>query len=105
MDVREKKICSLVAKATNTSAQNLIKKGTTMNNARRKEIQILCEKLTEILAGISATKDEEKEYYNNIAKALQDGKNGKESECAINYLDGAEQALEETISRLEGAAG
>ena len=75
-----------------------------MNNARRKSITDLVQKIAEIKADFESLRDEEQEYFDNMPEALQGGDKGQAAENAIDQLETAIDNLDEAISSAEGAA-
>ena len=74
-----------------------------MNNARRKHLRDLIEKMEGIKSEIEEIRTEEEEYYNNMPEAFQDGDKGDRAQTVIEYLDEAMTAAGDVIENLTSA--
>lgn len=74
-----------------------------MNKARRKKLRTLAEQLDDIMIELEMLKDEEETYLYNIPENLQGSDRYEAAENAVNSLDTACDALDETISSIEEA--
>lgn len=74
-----------------------------MNKDRRKRIQILKDKLLDLLTEIEEIKEEEQEAYDNLPESLQDGEKGEKISGAVDHLDSAYSSLEEAGEYLDEA--
>lgn len=75
-----------------------------MNNARRKEITALVDRLNELLAEVEAITEAENEYLDNMPDSFKYGKKGDKAQAAIENLEYAASSITEAVEYLEGAA-
>lgn len=75
-----------------------------MNKQRRKELNDIINKLSDLKDDIVALRDEEQDYYDNMPENLQGGERGEMAENAINEMDNAESSIEDAICSLETAS-
>ena len=72
-----------------------------MNNARRKQIQEIAGKLSDLIPlkdDLESIKDEEQEYYDNMPEGIQSGEKGEKAREAIEALESLINALDEVES-------
>lgn len=74
-----------------------------MNNARRKQIAAIVERLQELRAELDEVENEEQDGFDNMPEGLQQGERGQAMELAVENLGSAGDALDEAISYLEEA--
>lgn len=75
-----------------------------MNNARRKQINDLKDRLQECLEDLEILRDEEQEYFDNMPEGLQNSERGMAAESAASNLSDACESLETIINdNLESA--
>ena len=71
-----------------------------MNKQRRKSIDRLIDKLSEIRDEIEMLKDEEQEAFDNMPESLQSSERGENMETAIYALDEAYESIDSAIDSL-----
>ncbi len=71
-----------------------------MNSNRRKQIEKIFEKLSELSEQIEAIKDDEQEAFDNIPESLKDGERAQESEASIDLLDEAMESCDSAMNLL-----
>ena len=72
-----------------------------MNKNRRKQLEELCNEMTNQLEGLRALLDEEQEYYDNMPESLQDSERGEQSQEYINTMESALDDIESALGTLE----
>ncbi|OHV78551.1 hypothetical protein [Rhizobium sp. LCM 4573] len=75
-----------------------------MNKARRKQIEIVKERIAallaeaeEIRAEVESIRDDEQEYRDAMPDSLADGEKGEKADCAIEALDQVVNDLDSLI--------
>lgn len=71
-----------------------------MNKARRKSIEELQERISELMCEVESIRDEEQEAFDNIPESLQYSAGGERMEGYISTLDDAYSSLEDAYSYL-----
>ena len=74
-----------------------------MNKERRKRIESIKEKLSDLQSDIDELKDEEQEAYDNLPESFQHGERGESISQAIDNLYYACSSIEEAIDYLNEA--
>lgn len=74
-----------------------------MNNARRKAITKISDKLDQLREELDALMQEEQEYYDVMPEAFQDGEKGERSQEAIDNMDYALSSIQEAVDYLNEA--
>lgn len=74
-----------------------------MNNDRRKTIQEIMEKLTDLKDSLEMVQEEEQEYKDNMPENLQGSEKYEKAESSSEALYEAVSQLEEAVSNLETA--
>jgi prefoldin subunit 5 len=79
-----------------------------VNKQRRKMIEDLQAKIEELKSqlesiDVSEVRDEEQDYFDNMAEAFQGGEKGQAAEAAIDALDQAVESIQEAVDALESA--
>lgn len=67
-----------------------------MNKDRRKQLESIVERIEEIKALVEALRDEEQGAFDNLPEGLQQSDRGQGMEAAVEQLEAAISALEET---------
>ena len=75
-----------------------------MNAQRRKEIQTLAGRLSDIISEIEAIEGDEQEYYDNMPESLQQSEKYQLAQSAIDALQSARDSADEAVNSLEEAA-
>lgn len=75
-----------------------------MNNERRKKIEQITTKLSELQGEVEELKDEEQEIFDNMPENFQSGEKGEAAQTAIDSLEQSAEMLGEVIGYLETAA-
>ncbi len=75
-----------------------------MNAQRRKAIAALQSKLEDLAGEVTAIAEEEREYYDNMPEAFQQGEKGDAAESAASTLEEVAGELENLVSQLDDAA-
>lgn len=75
-----------------------------MNNARRKQIQELVDRLAEVHSDLEGILSDEESYRDNIPENLQSSERYEQSEAACSNLEDAVSTLEDVISTLADTA-
>ena len=75
-----------------------------MNKERRKALQSIVDRLTELGEELAAIRDEEQEAYENLPEGIQSSERGEMMDAAIGYLDEAFDGIESIIENIESAA-
>ena len=65
-----------------------------MNNARRRRIENVQEKIAELLCEIDEIRNEEQEAFENLPESLQETERGEHMQAACDALDEAYSNLE-----------
>jgi vacuolar-type H+-ATPase subunit I/STV1 len=71
-----------------------------MNNARRKQINELIDRIDELQSQLESVRDEEQEYFDNMPENLQQGDKGQSAEQAASDLGSAHDSLVESLEYL-----
>ena len=71
-----------------------------MNNARRKNLESIHNKIEKIIEGIGEYKQEEEDYKDNMPENLQGSEKREKAESACDELDECIERLEEAISNI-----
>ena len=74
-----------------------------MNNAGRKQIEELIDKLEGIKGEIEEMQSAEQEKFDNLSEGLQQSERGQGYEQAAEYLQTAVDSIDEALSNLESA--
>lgn len=74
-----------------------------MNNARRKTLSALYEKVEELKTLLEEVAEEEQEAFDNIPENLAGSERYESAEEAVENLDSAVSALEEALEYIEYA--
>ena len=74
-----------------------------MNNARRKAISSVIDKLRDLQEAVDAIRDEETEYRDNIPENLQTSEKYEIAEQTIENLGSAYDYIDEIVDFLEDA--
>lgn len=74
-----------------------------MNDARRKAIADIRERLDAIRSDIETIASDERDAFDNMPESLQQGDRGQQSEAAADALDEAVSDLETLVAALEEA--
>lgn len=74
-----------------------------MNAYRRKRIEDLQSTLTSLRDEIQVLLDEEQDAFDNMPESLQQGEKGEKAQAAIDALEEAINACDETDSALDTA--
>jgi hypothetical protein len=74
-----------------------------MNNARRKALTTINERIAEFRGVLEELKDAEQEYYDNMPESFQVGEKGQKAETAVDAIDSAIQSIEEAAGYLDEA--
>lgn len=82
---------------------NLTIKFSTVNNERRKDLQLIIDKLNESVLDIQFDKDAEEEYYDRMPDSLKEREKGTKSQEASEAMQEAIDQIEEAIRSLETA--
>jgi len=72
-----------------------------MNKNRRKQLEELCNEMTNQLEGLRALLDEEQEYYDNMPESLQSSERGDQSQEYISTMESALDDIESALGTLE----
>ena len=72
-----------------------------MNKNRRKQLEELCNEMTNQLEGLRALLDEEQEYYDNMPESLQYSERGEQSSEYISTMESALDDIESALGTLE----
>lgn len=75
-----------------------------MNNARRKEINILIAELEDLKSRLESVLEEEQDYLDNMPESFQGGEKGEKAQSAIEALEYAVQGIEDACENLQTAA-
>lgn len=76
-----------------------------MNNARRKVLYSIIERLEDLQTDLQDILDQEEESYNNLPEGLQESERGETMEAAIDNMAEAVDAFEDLASLLHEATG
>ena len=76
-----------------------------MNEARRKRIKSIIERLESIQGEICDVQDEEQSALENLPWQLQDGERAENMQTSIDYLESANDVLESLKDELQAAQG
>ncbi len=74
-----------------------------MNNARRAALQAIRTKVIGLQNDLEALKDEEQEAFDNLPEGLQETERGEKMEAAVETIESAIYAMEETMDFLNDA--
>jgi t-SNARE complex subunit (syntaxin) len=74
-----------------------------MNKERRKAIEKISDKLTDLQAELEELREAEEEAYDNLPESLQDGEKGDAMQEAIEHLEDADSYIEEAKDALNDA--
>lgn len=74
-----------------------------MNGPRRKQIEALSDRLTDLRADLEQLRDEEQEYYDNMPDSLRDGEKGQKAENAVQAMEDTLNNIDEAVAYLEEA--
>lgn len=74
-----------------------------MNNTRRKQIQVIIDKLVALQEDLERIQDEEQEAFDNIPESLWETERYEMNEEAIENLDTAKDSLDTLLEYLEYA--
>lgn len=74
-----------------------------MNNARRKELQAVADKLEDLKTELERIKGDEQDGFDNLPESLQSGESGQKMEAAIDQIDEAFNALDEALGAIQTA--
>lgn len=80
---------------------NIDYNNSNMNKDRRKRIQNIIDRLTDLETEIEKIQDEEQEAYDNLPESLQECEKGERMSDAIDSLDHAFCSVGDTISYLD----
>lgn len=83
-----------------------------MNNARRKQLDDLRQRISALKDQADELKDElesgplsdEQDAFDNMPESLQDGEKGEKAQAALDAMQEAVDALDEVMSALDEAA-
>ena len=75
-----------------------------MNKARRKNLNEIYERISELRDLLEGVKDEEEKYKDNIPENLQNSERYEIAENACDNMDEALSILEEALDYIESAA-
>lgn len=76
-----------------------------MNNARRKRINDVVERLTGIHADLEELASDEREAFDNLPESIQMGEKGQQIEEYADALDNAANAADEITTELQEITG
>ena len=76
-----------------------------MNNTRRKQLDELISKIEDVKVELESIMSDEDEYRDNMPESLQESERYQNSEDASSSMEGAMEALDEAIEKLEEAKG
>ena len=74
-----------------------------MNNARRKQLQDVTDRLTAAAEDLEIVKDEEQEAFDNLPETFQDGERGEAMENALSLMEEALDNIRTAIEQTEEA--
>lgn len=74
-----------------------------MNNARRKKLNTILEKIVEIHNALEEIKDEEQEYFENIPENLQSSERYEKAENAVAALEDALAMFDDIADNIDTA--
>ena len=74
-----------------------------MNKPRRKELETVQEKLTEMKEMISDILADEQDYFDNIPENLQNSERAENSQIAIDSLENIDSLIEEIDNYINDA--
>lgn len=74
-----------------------------MNNDKRKQLQKIIDKLTDIKAEVEELKDDEENKKDNLPESFQNGEKGELMDAAIDNMGNAVDNIETAISDLESS--
>ena len=74
-----------------------------MNNARRKAINKISDKLEQLREELDMLMQEEQEYYDVMPEAFQDGEKGERAQEAVDNMDYALSSIQEAVDYLNEA--
>ena len=71
-----------------------------MNKERRKAIEKISDKLTDLQAEIEELREAEEEAYDNLPESLQDGERGDAMQEAMDNMECAGSSIQDAIDYL-----
>lgn len=74
-----------------------------MNNARRKKLNTILEKIVEIHTALEEVKDEEQEYFENIPENFQSSERYEKAETAVAALEDALSMFDDIADNIDTA--
>jgi len=74
-----------------------------MNKERRKQIDVIIEKMDDLKMHVELLLQEESDSYENMPESFQNGEKGEKSQTAIDALENASSELDECIQYLNEA--
>ena len=74
-----------------------------MNKQRRKELNVIIDKLTELRDLLENLKDEEQDYFDNMPENLQYSERGERAEEAVMSLEEALDNIDSVVESIEEA--
>lgn len=74
-----------------------------MNDARRKELKAIREKLSDIFAELESIRDDEEEAFDNMPESFQNSERGEKAQEAIYHLNGAVSGVEAILDDIESS--
>lgn len=74
-----------------------------MNNARRKKLNTILEKIVEIHTALEEVKDEEQEYFENIPENFQSSERYEKAENAVAALEDALSMFDDIADNIDTA--
>lgn len=77
------------------------KGGKTVNNPRRKQLDSIIIKITEVIEELEAIMSDEEEYRDNVLENLQNSERYEQSENACDSMQQALDNLDEAISNIK----
>lgn len=75
-----------------------------MNDARRKSLRNIIEKLDDLMSDLECLKEEEEEYRDNIPENLQSSEKYEKADDAVSNLEEACDSLQSAIDYIEEAS-
>lgn len=74
-----------------------------MNNIRRKQLDLIIERIAALIADVEFLVEEEQSYFDNMPEGIQCSEKGNRAEENINNLDMAVTSFEEVIEYINEA--
>jgi hypothetical protein len=74
-----------------------------LNADRRKRLELIMNKISDLSSDLEVIQEEEQEAYDNLPESLQNSERGENMSTAIDAIDNAKGSLGEAISSIEEA--